>query len=91
MVTTRARHKAERRDNMKALPYHQEHIINQMKELEKQGFELTPAGANISFKPHAMQALLKKGLVREVERVKARKDGGEFRYKAYELTSLEKA
>jgi hypothetical protein len=75
----------QRGGHMKALPYHQEHIIHQMKELAKQGFELTPAGANISFKPHAMQALLKKGLVREVERTRTRKDGGEWNYTAYEL------
>lgn len=72
-------------EHMKALPYHQEHIVYTIKDLSKQGFELTPAGANISFKPHAMQALIKKGIVREVERCKRRADGGEWNYTAYEL------
>ena len=79
---------------MKKLSYHQEHIVWTIKNLASQGYELTPAGANISFKPQAMQALIKKGIVKEVTRSRLREDDREMIYwTAYELvpSSLEDA
>lgn len=69
---------------MKELSHHQAHIIWTIEELAKSGHELTAAGANISFKPHAMKALLKKGLVREVRRER-QAHGTTWNYTAYEL------
>lgn len=78
---------------MKTLPYHQAHIIHVIKDLASKGFELTPAGANISFKPQAMEALIRKGLVKQVTRSRTRQDDmEEVFWQAYELvpTELEK-
>lgn len=75
---------------MKKLSYHQEHIVYLIKDLKGKGYELTPAGANISFKPQAMAALLKKGIVKEVTRSRLRSDDQEMVYwTAYELVPSE--
>jgi hypothetical protein len=66
---------------MKELPYHQKHIVELMVDLAKRNLELTPAGADISFKRHAMAALIKKGVIREVPRTYP--NGSH--YTAYEL------
>jgi hypothetical protein len=69
-------------DNIKKeLPYHQKHIVELITDLSKRGLELTAAGAGISFERHAIAALLKKGIVREVPRTY--KNGST--YTAYEL------
>jgi hypothetical protein len=65
------------------LVYPQQHIIDLIRDLSTKGYELTAAGANISFKPHAMAALIKKGLVKEV----ARTYPNGSHYTAYELVS----
>lgn len=71
---------------MKALTHHQSHIVWLIKDLASKGYELTPAGANISFKPQAMASLIKKGIVREVTRSRLRQDDREMIYwTAYEL------
>lgn len=73
-------------DGMKKLTHHQAHIIYLLKDLDAKGYYLTPAGANISFKPQAMAALIKKGIVREVTRSRLREDDREMVYwKVYEL------
>lgn len=72
---------------MKKLPYNQQKIIDLIKDTEKRGYEVTQASVGIHVDSYSIKALLKKGLIKEVERKRKTASGYDWNYVAYELTA----